>query len=155
MLKKSRGRQNDFVGVGSGASSRICGSVEPDPEPEEIFPAPQHFRLRCSSPAFCSVDSWGRLDGSSARLNKTTRPWNRVLQRDVYLCWPIAPSYMSPNAGGGGGGELWGLTQWVQLDKGVQINFGDLTLYNLFLGKYIICIIVGLSFSYIPVAFAI
>jgi hypothetical protein len=27
----------------------------------------------------------------------------RGLHRDVvYLCWPIAPSYMSPNAGGGG-----------------------------------------------------
>ncbi len=28
--------------------------------------------------------------------------------------WPIAPSYMSPNAGGGRG-ELRGLSQWVQL----------------------------------------
>jgi hypothetical protein len=36
-----------------------------------------------------------------------------VSQRDVvYLGWPIAPSYMSPNAGGGG---LQGLNQWVQL----------------------------------------
>ncbi len=35
-------------------------------------------------------------------------------QRDVdYLGWPIAPSYMSPNAGRGGGG-LRGLS-WVQL----------------------------------------
>ncbi len=39
---------------------------------------------------------------------------HRVLQRDVvYLCWPIAPSYMIPNAGEGGG--LRGLSQWVQL----------------------------------------
>ncbi len=31
--------------------------------------------------------------------------WSGVLQRDdVYLGWPIAPLYMSPNAGGGGGG---------------------------------------------------
>ncbi len=38
----------------------------------------------------------------------------RESQRDVvYLGWPIAPSYMSPNAGGGGG-ELRGLSQWVQ-----------------------------------------
>ncbi len=31
----------------------------------------------------------------------------------VYLGWPKAPSYMSPNAGGGGG--LRGLSQWIQL----------------------------------------
>ncbi len=50
------------------------------------------------------------------------------LHRDiVYLGWPIAPSYMSPNAGGGG--ELRGLSQWVQLDRGAQINFRDLTPY--------------------------
>ncbi len=53
----------------------------------------------------------------------------RGLQRDVvYLGWPIAPSYMSPNAGGGGG-ELRGLSQLVQLYTGAQINFGDLTPY--------------------------
>ncbi len=43
-------------------------------------------------------------------------PYNspRGLQRNVvYLCWPIAPSYLSPNAGGRG--ELRGLSQWVQL----------------------------------------
>ncbi len=52
----------------------------------------------------------------------------RGLQRDVvYLSWPIAPSYMSPNAGGGG--ELRGLSQWVQLYTGAQINCGDLTPY--------------------------
>jgi hypothetical protein len=38
----------------------------------------------------------------------------RGLQRDVvYLGWPIAPSYMSPNAGGGR--ELRGFSQWVHL----------------------------------------
>ncbi len=53
----------------------------------------------------------------------------RGLQRDVvYLGWPIAPSYMSPNAEGEGG-ELQGLSQWVQLYTGAQINFGDLTPY--------------------------
>ncbi len=31
----------------------------------------------------------------------------------VYLGWPIAPSYISPNVGGGG--ELRDLSQWVQL----------------------------------------
>jgi hypothetical protein len=30
----------------------------------------------------------------------------RVLGDVVYLGWPIAPSYMSPNAGGGGGGRF-------------------------------------------------
>ncbi len=61
--------------------------------------------------------------------------WCRVvcppqgLQRDVVnLGWPIAPSYMSPNAGSGGGG-LRGLSQWVQLYIGALINFGDLTPY--------------------------
>jgi len=36
-------------------------------------------------------------------------------------------SYMSPNEGGGV--ELRGLSQRVQLYKGAQINFGDLTPY--------------------------
>ncbi len=37
----------------------------------------------------------------------------RGLRRDVlYLGWPIAPFYVSPNAGGG---ELRDLSQWVQL----------------------------------------
>ncbi len=34
---------------------------------------------------------------------------------------------MSPNAWGGG--QLRGLSQWVQLYTGAQINFGDLTPY--------------------------
>ncbi len=51
--------------------------------------------------------------------------FSRVLQRDVvYLSWPIAPLYVSPNAGGGVScGVL------VQLYTGAQINFGDLTPY--------------------------
>ncbi len=45
-----------------------------------------------------------------------------VTKRDVvYLGWPIAPSYVSPNAGGGGG-VLRGLSQWVQLYTGAQRN---------------------------------
>jgi hypothetical protein len=52
----------------------------------------------------------------------------RGLQRDVvYLGWPIAPSYMSPNAEGRG--ELQDLSQWVQLYTGAQINIGDLIPY--------------------------
>ncbi len=50
----------------------------------------------------------------------------RSLQRDVVnLDWPIAPSYMSPNAAGEG--EFRGLSQWVQLYTGAQISVGDLT----------------------------
>ncbi len=41
--------------------------------------------------------------------------WARAGDYVVYLGWPIAPLYMSPNAGGGG--KLRGLTQWVQLYK--------------------------------------
>jgi hypothetical protein len=54
---------------------------------------------------------------------------SRGLQRDVvYLGWPIAPSYMSPNAGVEGR-ELRGLSQWVQLCTCSPINFRYLTLY--------------------------
>ncbi len=60
--------------------------------------------------------------------NSASKEAGRGLLRDVvYLGWPIAPSYASPNAGGGG--ELRGLSQWVQLYTGAQINFGDLTPY--------------------------
>ncbi len=55
--------------------------------------------------------------------------WIRIrgLQRDiVYFGWPIAPTYMSPNVGEGG---LQGISQWVQLYTGAQINIGDLTPY--------------------------
>ncbi len=51
--------------------------------------------------------------------------YRRQSQMDVvYLSWPIAPSYMSPNAGGGVAG---GLSQWVQLCTWSLNNFGDLT----------------------------
>ncbi len=50
------------------------------------------------------------------------------LQRGVVcLGWPIAPSYISPKAGGRV--ELLGLSKWVQLYTAAQINFGDLTPY--------------------------
>ncbi len=39
--------------------------------------------------------------------------------------WPIAPLYMSPNAGRRSGGRLRGLSLWAQLYTGVQISFGD------------------------------
>ncbi len=49
----------------------------------------------------------------------------RERQRDVvYLGWPMAPSYMSPNAGGGG---LRISSNEYSCAHGAQINFGDLT----------------------------
>ncbi len=61
-----------------------------------------------------------------AQKVKILRAHPRGLQKDVvYLGGPIAPTYMSPNAGGGG--KLQGLSQWVQLYAGAQINFEDLT----------------------------
>ncbi len=56
-----------------------------------------------------------------------------LLQRDVVsLCWPIAPSYTSPNARGGG--ALRGLSQWEQLCTSrdmepTHVNFGDIPPY--------------------------
>ncbi len=55
----------------------------------------------------------------------------RGLQRDVVhlgkiLGWPIAPLYMSPNAGGGGCGVS---ANDYSCALGAQINFGDLTPY--------------------------
>ncbi len=52
----------------------------------------------------------------------------RGLPRDVvYLGWPIATSYMSPNAGGGGGCGV--SANEDSFTQGAQINFGDLTPY--------------------------
>ncbi len=53
---------------------------------------------------------------------------NQGVTKRCRLGWPIAPSYLSPNAGGGRS-----LCQWVQLCgayiHGTQINFGDPTPY--------------------------
>ncbi len=52
-----------------------------------------------------------------------------VTRNVVYLGWPIAPSYMSPNRVRGGGG-VRGLSQWVHsCAHGAQINSRDLTPY--------------------------
>ncbi len=65
-----------------------------------------------------------------------TVQYSQGLQRDVvYLCWPIAPQYTSPNAGewGGGGWRVAGsqpMSTAVHITwHGAQINFGDLTPY--------------------------
>ncbi len=66
----------------------------------------------------CSIKSSNILDNRA----------QRGLQWDVvYLGWPVAPSCMSPNAGGG---ESCGVSAMrVQLYTRAQINFGDLTPY--------------------------
>ncbi len=51
----------------------------------------------------------------------------RGSQRDVvYVGWPIAPSYMSPNAGEGGCGAS---SNEYSCAHGAQTNFEDLTSY--------------------------
>ncbi len=53
------------------------------------------------------VISWRMLEGKCCVGVGVIllRGYRRRPQRDVvYLGWPITPSYMSPNAGGGGGG---------------------------------------------------
>ncbi len=64
-------------------------------------------------------------------------------QRDVvYLGWPIAPSYMSPNAGG-----IRGLAaNEYSCAHGAQINFGDLTPYLTY-ELYSTCVPVGIARS--------
>ncbi len=55
-------------------------------------------------------------------------PQRVTKERDVvYLGWPIAPSYMAQNTGGGGGscGVSANEYSWHR----VQLNFGDLTPY--------------------------
>ncbi len=67
----------------------------------------------------------------ASKYNAETESSSRQgVQRDVvYLGWSIAPSCKSRNAGGGMSGKLRGLSHWVQLYTGAQINFGDLTQY--------------------------
>ncbi len=52
------------------------------------------------------------------------------LQRDVvHLGWPIAPSYMSPKAGGGGSCGVSANEYSCTVYTGAPLNFGDLTPY--------------------------
>ncbi len=93
-----------------------CGLPGPGDQPQ-----PASYSRQVSRVSFC-------------RIWMCSNPFwsvNRGLQRYVvYLGWPIAPSYMSPNAEGEGGRLWpWGLSQWVQLYTGAQLNFGDLTSY--------------------------
>jgi hypothetical protein len=87
-----------------------------------IATRPFKFRANSSSSFVSSSNSFGFREEDQQLLNL---PAGRC--RLLYLGWPIAPSYMSPNAGGGG--KLRGLSQWAQLYTGAPINFGDLTQY--------------------------
>jgi hypothetical protein len=84
------------------------------------------FRKFCGllimlSQGFCCHDEWKLVP---LLISYTV---SRGLQRDdVSLGWPIASSYMSPNAGEGG--ELRA-NEYVQLYTGAQRNFGDLAPY--------------------------
>ncbi len=75
---------------------------------------------------------WQSLEGwvakSGVLVGKVQVVGCRGLQRDVtYLGRPIAPSYMSPNAGGESCGVSLSANEYRQLYTGAQINFGDLT----------------------------
>ncbi len=70
----------------------------------------------------------------------------RGSKRDVvYLGWPIAPSYMSQNAGGGGRGLLrCGVSaNEYSCAHGAQINFGDLTSYLTYVQKPMLALFFG------------
>ncbi len=102
----------------SGSRIRVQWSKRhriPDPDPQHWCP---DERLSKSS---CRTDSM--LCGGS--------------QRDVfYLSWPIAPSYMSPNAGGRGAVACGGVSanEYSCTTHGAQINFRDLnSIFNLVL----------------------
>ncbi len=79
----------------------------PDAEPTGHVPPPSPPSLACKTTDRAltfAIRSAGHMEGPG-----------RGLQRDVvYLGWPIASSYMSPNWGEGGG-RVQGLSQWVPL----------------------------------------
>ncbi len=94
------------------------------------YPTMQLLWLAEEESSFCFfldvVSFWGFVAYWVKRANRLSLLWTcslvqirclcsgfRGSQKDiVYLGWPIAPSYMSPNARGGG---LRCLCQWVQL----------------------------------------
>ncbi len=54
---------------------------------------------------------------------------SRGLQRDVvYLCGPLAPSYMSPNAGGGG--KLRGLSMSTAVHRSPNKLWRSNSIFN-------------------------
>ncbi len=70
------------------------------------------------------ISWWPRPDDRQLYTD-SQRGATRRAQRDVvYLGWPIAPSYMSPNAGVR---SCWVSANEYSCAHGDQINFGDLT----------------------------
>ncbi len=69
-----------------------------------------------------------RIRISNTARNSNSWYFTKGLQRDVvFYGWPIAPSNMSPNAGGRGGiAGFWPMSTAVHRGP---INFGDLTPY--------------------------
>ncbi len=74
-------------------------------EPSHDGVAGQQFRILIplvSFPYLKWVNNWSDTP-TPGTVNRWVTLYTRGLQRDViYLGWPIASSYMSPNAGGGG-----------------------------------------------------
>ncbi len=89
--------------------------------------SPRSVRASNSGKPTHSILSWKGYQIWRVRDRLYGRCSAGVAKKYRHLGWPTAPSYMSPNAGGGR--ELRGLSLWVQLYTGAQINFGDLTPY--------------------------
>ncbi len=60
------------AGARAGAEIRICGSVEP--EPKEIFSAPQHCFLRARMNLFC-IWTWSKVEQDPFSLKTPLPQW--------------------------------------------------------------------------------
>ncbi len=88
------------------------------------------FRSLCLSFLNIGFGCISSLHKETPRRRITVRVVIRGSQRDVvYLGWPITPSYMSLNRGGGGGGTGIISANEYSGAHGAQITFGDLTPY--------------------------
>ncbi len=107
--------------------------LAPSPAPASLY----FFRLsvrQVEARLILATSTWVRSGASFIDYHKSmTLPqfsWSQIRwsQRDVvYRGWPIAPSYVSPNAGGmGGGGACRVLANEYHCALGAQTNFGDL-----------------------------
>jgi hypothetical protein len=113
----------------------ISGFLQHEPIPSPCQPKRSHERcssMRFSKEVFYRQPSHLVFSLIIMLIMTVLFNSNRGSQRDVtYLGWPIAPSYMSPNAGKGGEG-LWEsqpMSTPVHKPHWAQINFGDLTPY--------------------------
>ncbi len=66
---------------------------------------------------------------TSAKRQRISVRYRQGVTKRCRISWltNMSPLVYEPKCGGRG--ELRGLSQWVQLDTGAQINFGDLTPY--------------------------